>query len=89
MHAYLLAESVRCIFWFLLSRALNTMQCVDIYQNHVSGTLRVNSDAILILSGQVLLMSATMDIQSLAQLFPKTPPVLKIPGMLGVPGGPG
>jgi hypothetical protein len=33
MHAYLLAESVRCIFWFLLSRALNTMQCVDIYQN--------------------------------------------------------
>lgn len=33
---------------------------------------------------QVLLMSATMDIQSLGQLFPKTPPVLKIPGHLGM-----
>ena len=51
--------------------------------------MRVNSDAILILSRQVLLMSATMDIQSLAQLFPNTPPVLKIPGMLGFPGGAG
>ena len=29
-------------------------------------------------------MSATMDIQSLAKLFPKPPPVLKIPGILGV-----
>ena len=35
---------------------------------------------------QVLLMSATMDVQSLARLFSQKPPVLKIPGKPGLRG---
>lgn len=61
------------------------LPCSALFQTAIQMPLKRGAKRFVLrtlVKSEVLLMSATMDVQSLAQLFPKTPPVLKIPGML-------